>query len=539
MKLRKQVLKGIIPVSIVTVMGAGMMGTAFAEEVQEVYTDSAFEILQAQNDWDSVSLGSTGGTVFYVQALLNSLGYNTSNDGYFGPYMQAQVKAFQRDHGLYEDGVAGPYTIRAMEAALAGGNVAPAQAAQPAPEAQPAAASTPSSLNVGASGESVRALQQALKNLGYSVYVDGSYGANTANAVRAFQRDNGLYVDGYAGPSTMAKLFSGNAAAAQPAQQAQPAANTNTNTNTNIPASLSIGTQGEAVKEMQKALRSKGYNIYPDGSYGNYTANIVRQFQSDNGLIVDGYAGAQTMAKLFGDNAAQPAAEPAQQAQPAATTAELSTSSYLKRGNNGDQVKALQQKLKALNYLSAPADGIYGAVTEQAVRLFQQDKGLIVDGEAGSQTITRLLATTEPYSPNNSASEVVQLARKKLDQVGWDLHKAFNWCASLQHTSWDAGTNIVSGARSAFYNNVGDCIGKACAFTVMARELGFTCNAKWGGVLQNDGSYANHCWCEVLVNGKWYVCDPNFQWGTGRNGYMINYGDSGTWRYRIDGNFPE
>ena len=547
MKSRKQIWKGIVPVALAAAMAASMMGTAFADEVEDVFADSSLEQLEALMDRDTVVLGSSGGTVFYVQALLNMLGNTTATDGYFGPYMESQVKAFQKDHGLAADGVAGPYTIKAMEAALTGGAVAPAPTPAPAPapaqeQPQPAAA-TPSSLNVGSSGEQVKQMQQALRNLGYNVSVDGVYGTYTANVVRQFQRDNGLIVDGYAGSQTLAKLFSGNAASTAPAQaqpqtqpQAQPAAST-----TSHPSSLNIGARGEDVKKMQQALRSKGYNIDADGVYGNYTANVVRQFQRDNGLIVDGYAGSQTMAKLFSGNAAAPAATPAPAPAPASTssTPQLSTSSYLKLGARNDQVKALQQKLKDLGYFNSTVDGYYGSVTEQAVRLFQTDKGLIVDGEAGQQTITRLLATSEPYNPNSAASEVEQLAKKKLDQVGWDLKAAFNWCASLQHTSWDAGNNVVSGARSAFYNNVGDCIGKACAFTVMARLLGFTCVPKWGAVLQVDGSYAAHCWCEVQINGQWYVCDPNFQWGTGRNGYLIHYGDAGTWKYRIDGNFPE
>lgn len=47
------------------------------------------------------------------------------------------------------------------------------------------------------------------------------------------------------------------------------------------------------------ALFVKGYNIDIDGIFGQSTDNIVRQFQSENGLAVDGIVGKNTFRKLF------------------------------------------------------------------------------------------------------------------------------------------------------------------------------------------------------------------------------------------------
>lgn len=59
----------------------------------------------------------------------------------------------------------------------------------------------------GAYGEQVRAVQQALKSLGYySGLIDGDFGPMTEAAVRAFQRSASLYVDGEVGPKTYAAL---------------------------------------------------------------------------------------------------------------------------------------------------------------------------------------------------------------------------------------------------------------------------------------------------------------------------------------------
>ena len=56
----------------------------------------------------------------------------------------------------------------------------------------------------GSRGEEVRKIQTKLKNWGYyNGSVDGVYGWQTENAVRSFQKKNGLTVDGVAGEKTL------------------------------------------------------------------------------------------------------------------------------------------------------------------------------------------------------------------------------------------------------------------------------------------------------------------------------------------------
>lgn len=60
---------------------------------------------------------------------------------------------------------------------------------------------------IGSRGQEVTNIQTRLKNWGYySWSVDGIYGWRTANAVKEFQRKNGLTADGIAGPATLAKI---------------------------------------------------------------------------------------------------------------------------------------------------------------------------------------------------------------------------------------------------------------------------------------------------------------------------------------------
>lgn len=53
----------------------------------------------------------------------------------------------------------------------------------------------------------------------------------------------------------------------------------------------------------------------------------------------------------------------------------------------GSDVAILQYKLKEMGYLNSRADGVFGTVTEEAVKAFQQDKGLTVTGVVDKQML--------------------------------------------------------------------------------------------------------------------------------------------------------
>ncbi|MGN0817455.1 MAG: spore cortex-lytic enzyme [Candidatus Coproplasma sp.] len=62
----------------------------------------------------------------------------------------------------------------------------------------------------------------------------------------------------------------------------------------------------------------------------------------------------------------------------------------LKQGSSGGEVKELQRRLKEWGYYSGEVDGIYGAGTVEAVKLFQKKNGLTPDGIAGRATFEAL-----------------------------------------------------------------------------------------------------------------------------------------------------
>ena len=79
--------------------------------------------------------------------------------------------------------------------------------------------------------------------------------------------------------------------------------------------------------------------------------------------------------------------------------AALAEDGILRPGDRGEAVAAIQRKLIVLAYLEGEADGEYDEKTEEAVRLFQREHGLLVTGMADEVTRRILEAETEPYQP--------------------------------------------------------------------------------------------------------------------------------------------
>ncbi|XWK90309.1 MAG: peptidoglycan-binding domain-containing protein [Phormidium sp.] len=63
---------------------------------------------------------------------------------------------------------------------------------------------------------------------------------------------------------------------------------------------LSVGSQGQAVRDVQALLSQQGlYKNAPDGIYGTQTQAAVRQFQQSQNLPVDGIVGPQTWGAML------------------------------------------------------------------------------------------------------------------------------------------------------------------------------------------------------------------------------------------------
>ena len=174
-------------------------GVAGSETLKKL--DSAYKNADSDKDDDSLRKGAAGSAVKDLQTKLKKLGfYNAYVDGSYGDTTVAAVRAFQKKYNLTADGVAGSATLKKLDSAYK--------------NADSNTSTDDDSLRKGATGTAVKTLQTNLKKLGfYTAYVDGSFGATTESAVKAFQRKYGLTADGVAGSATLKKIESAVASA--------------------------------------------------------------------------------------------------------------------------------------------------------------------------------------------------------------------------------------------------------------------------------------------------------------------------------------
>jgi peptidoglycan hydrolase-like protein with peptidoglycan-binding domain len=160
----------------------------------------------------TLRMGSRGPAVERLQDALVTLGHlsaanRATGPGIFGSKTHAAVLAFQRASGCFPDGIVGNQTETALEASLAGGAGAATRSPTTPAGGSTARAAPPPPLELGARGETVRQLQTALVQVGFSPGTpDGQFGPRTRDAVLAFQRAWGLDPAGRYGPQTAAAL---------------------------------------------------------------------------------------------------------------------------------------------------------------------------------------------------------------------------------------------------------------------------------------------------------------------------------------------
>lgn len=141
------------------------------------------------------------------------------------------------------------------------------------------------------------------------------------------------------------------------------------------------GDRGLAVSDIQKRLRELGF-VRPgfdlearQAYYGEQTARVVRDFQEKRGLRADGSVDETTWHELveasfrLGDRFLYLRIPPFR----------------------GDDVRKIQRYLNSLGFNAGREDGIFGQDTETALRAFQHNMGIPIDGIAGSSTISCLL----------------------------------------------------------------------------------------------------------------------------------------------------
>jgi peptidoglycan hydrolase-like protein with peptidoglycan-binding domain len=149
-------------------------------------------------------VGSTGDKVRDIQKIVG-----VAQDGVFGPVTEAAVKVWQSNLGVPSDGAWGPQTEQATHDLFVFlANLQAVEEVNPANEFFAALNDARTQvLRQGSAGGAVKILQLGLNGRGYALVGDGIFGPATDRAVRRFQADNGLGVDGICGPQTWSALL--------------------------------------------------------------------------------------------------------------------------------------------------------------------------------------------------------------------------------------------------------------------------------------------------------------------------------------------
>lgn len=143
---------------------------------------------------------------------------------------------------------------------------------------------------------------------------------------------------------------------------------------------LRIGAKGNFVSILQYLLNENGANLVVDGNFGANTQRAVIDFQRNNNLTQDGIVGRNTWNKLLNINPA---------------------TDVLRRGARNSSVLFLQRLLISYLYPITNLDGVFGPETERAVRAFQTENGLNVDGVVGRNTWRALFSSSgRPQNQN-------------------------------------------------------------------------------------------------------------------------------------------
>lgn len=350
----------------------GIAGPQTIAKIDAAYEAKGGSSSGSGSSASGLKLNSKGTDVRNLQQDLTTLGYYWAEiTGNFGAKTETAVRRFQEENGLTADGVAGTKTLNAIAAAVARKGGTPASGG-----------SAGTTLKLNSQGTKVSQLQTDLKQLGYYyAEITGNFGAKTEAAVKAFQKAKGLTADGVAGTKTL------NAIAAA-VDKAGGSSSGSSSTN------MKLGSTGAAVSALQQNLTTLGY-YYGDvtGHYGNLTQQAVKKFQKAKGLTQDGVASTATL------NAITSALKNAGVDVGPGTVA-----TTLREGDKGTAVTELQTMLKKLNYYYGSITGSFGSLTKQAVRKFQDDNKLTVDGVAGPATINKLRTLTGGSADSGSSS---------------------------------------------------------------------------------------------------------------------------------------
>jgi peptidoglycan DL-endopeptidase LytE len=170
---------------------------------------------------------------------------------------------------------------------------------------------------------------------------------------------------------------------------------------------LAYGTHSEAVIVLKKKLKNLNMFEGPiDDEYGVITEHYVKKFQSKYNLNVTGRVNKETMYKLI-------EIEKQHYLEPLTSLSE----EKIDMGMYSEDVKVIQGALHYFGYYNGKIDGIYGPLTKDAAKKFQEDHGIPVKTELDKQFVetlqaaqpkqTAVIHTVKKIQPKETVKETV------------------------------------------------------------------------------------------------------------------------------------
>ena len=127
----------------------------------------------------------------------------------------------------------------------------------------------------------------------------------------------------------------------------------------------------------------------------------------------------------------------------------------LQKGDKGDEVKQLQQRLLTLNYLNGSADGDYGNKTKEAVEAFQVAANISVTGIADDATQKALFSESAPKAKVYKKLNFKELSRNPDQHKGEYYSFSGQVIQALESSNWDGTTSVTLRiATKSWYDDV-------------------------------------------------------------------------------------
>ncbi|HVR67738.1 MAG TPA: peptidoglycan-binding domain-containing protein [Verrucomicrobiae bacterium] len=300
-------------------------------------------------------------SVAAVQRALNDLGYSAGPvDGLMGGKTRAAIRAYQIDNNLPVSGEPSRTLYDHIQRTLTA-RVNPA----PAPSVD---------------SSSVVEIQTRLRDRGYNIAaINGTLDSSTTAAIRAFQGDAGMPVNGIANAALLDQLRVGSTATSRALTRAE-------------------------VVRLQQALAERGYDTGPaDGVIGPKVRGAIRTYQADASMPVTGEATRTLLTSLESD-----IGDDNDDEDTGTANNDVGTSRLLQ----------IEGELQRHGYYVGEFDGVADDQLRTAIRAYQTDAGLPVTGQANAALLDSLNSSTVRNRSFND-SLLVWEVENQLDRLGY------------------------------------------------------------------------------------------------------------------------